>query len=46
MLEGELAGLYLAKDVAMWCKTLEEFKIKLDSKIKLTREIIKDGENI
>ncbi|KKL81932.1 hypothetical protein LCGC14_1989860 [marine sediment metagenome] len=45
MFEEVLEGLHIAKDIAFWCTTLEEFKKKLDNKIELVKEII-DNEKI
>lgn len=36
----EFLGLTIAQDIAMWCKTLEEFNLKLEEKIKLAMEIM------
>ena len=44
-MSAEFLGLMIAKDVAMWCKTLEEFKIKIDEKIKLAMEIMEEDKN-
>ena len=42
----EILGLIIAKDVAMWCETFEEFNLKLEEKIKLAYEIIEDDKII